>query len=277
MDTDLQADSFAGGDVEEIVVQFDGSQIAIKTDVPEVYTYIAANFSHMVVPTRHQSAEAISVLKRGAGYVVAGQESSQHPFTPLDELLPLLKDAVRINFMRRRPDLLWLHAGAVARDGFALLISGPSGQGKSGLTTRLSEKGWKFLSDDIAPIRLHEDVVIPFPQCPTRRVHPGRLVGSDSVASLQREVIQLDQGCVITTPVRLRALLFVRFQDSSSARLTQLSSGPGAMEVLKNLTNFMDHRHAGVSRAADLARRLDIYELSFERAEDAVATVDALW
>lgn len=41
-----------------------------------------------------------------------------------------------------------LHASTVARDGRAVLISGPSGSGKSDLALRLLDRGFGLVSDD---------------------------------------------------------------------------------------------------------------------------------
>ena len=46
-----------------------------------------------------------------------------------------------------------LHASSVAADGRAVLISGPSGSGKSDLALRLLEHGFKLVSDDRTIVR----------------------------------------------------------------------------------------------------------------------------
>ena len=46
-----------------------------------------------------------------------------------------------------------LHAGAVARDGAALLLIGDSGQGKSTLCWAAAQDGWSLLSDDHTIVR----------------------------------------------------------------------------------------------------------------------------
>jgi len=46
-----------------------------------------------------------------------------------------------------------LHASTVARDGRAVLISGPSGSGKSDLALRMLDRGFVLVSDDRTIVR----------------------------------------------------------------------------------------------------------------------------
>ena len=54
---------------------------------------------------------------------------------------------------RPRLDSENLHASTVARDGRAVLISGPSGSGKSDLALRMLDRGFTLVSDDRTIIR----------------------------------------------------------------------------------------------------------------------------
>ena len=50
-----------------------------------------------------------------------------------------------------------VHASTVAMDGRAVLISGPSGSGKSDLTLRLLDRGFTLVSDDQTIVRREDD------------------------------------------------------------------------------------------------------------------------
>ena len=50
-----------------------------------------------------------------------------------------------------------IHASTVAIDGRAVLISGPSGSGKSDLTLRLLDRGFTLVSDDQTVVRRDGD------------------------------------------------------------------------------------------------------------------------
>ena len=53
-----------------------------------------------------------------------------------------------------------IHASSVAIDGRAVLISGPSGSGKSDLALRLLDRGFTLVSDDQTIVRREEDRLI---------------------------------------------------------------------------------------------------------------------
>ena len=56
-----------------------------------------------------------------------------------------------------------VHATTVARDGRAVLISGPSGSGKSDLALRLMDRGFTLVSDDQTIVRRDGDRLLASP------------------------------------------------------------------------------------------------------------------
>jgi serine kinase of HPr protein (carbohydrate metabolism regulator) len=56
-----------------------------------------------------------------------------------------------------------VHASTVTKDGRAVLISGPSGSGKSDLTLRLLDRGFTLVSDDQTLVRREGDRLIASP------------------------------------------------------------------------------------------------------------------
>jgi hypothetical protein len=64
----------------------------------------------------------------------------------------------------RLPGRVLLHAGVVERDGVVVAVAGDSGRGKSTLTARLVQRGWSYLSDEVAAVDPVDLDVVPFPK-----------------------------------------------------------------------------------------------------------------
>jgi hypothetical protein len=216
----------------------------------------------MLVPEATNLMGSLSVMRTADGYFVNGAQEMEHQ-GPLESLVDWLRRDVFLSFVRSRPDLLWLHAGAVERDEGALVISGTSGRGKSTLVTRLTERGWMLLSDESAPIRLDLNEVIPFPQTPRRRIFPGRQLSAGEFADFEFEEVTVPSSGIRRKPVAIRAMIFPVFEIGSDQRIERLSPGEAALEMIRNSTNFVDHKAAAVERVAGIAREIPCYRLVY--------------
>jgi hypothetical protein len=233
-------------------------------------------YEHMIVPKSMRIAGTIRVTESELGYLLASATEIPFKRDQLHLLLDMLRDEVHLQFMRARPDLLWLHAAAVERDGVALLISGRSGQGKSTLSTKLCEKGWRMLSDDIAPTSMEADIVYPFPQTPRRRLFPGHVIGAYELHTLDREDVAVEPHELNREPVPVAAIAYIEFVSGGSEKLERLTRGSAALELLRNSVNFGDHKDAAVSRAATLGTRIPAYKLCYGLVTTAVDQLESL-
>lgn len=273
-DPGFSSDQNQIGELSDLYVEFDGQQVEIRTNIPEIAENVAAMFAHMLVSGVWESAGKVEILRTEIGYEMRSAETTRYEPTDLQFLLDVVRDEIRIQFMRARPDLLWLHAAAVERDGSALLISGASGQGKSTFATLLCDRGWRFMSDDVAPTLMDADVVLPFSQTPRRRIYPGSAVQPFMVGSLDRESLSVDSVNLRREPAPVRAIVYVNFDDGASTRIDRLDAGSSALELLRNAVNFGDHKEAAVARAAGAARRLAAFRLTYSSAEKAAGVLD---
>jgi len=81
---------------------------------------------------------------------------------PLAHALPMFEWGLNWVFAHRMHNYLLLHAAVVERDGDALLLPAWPGSGKSTLAASLSCRGWRYLSDEFAVVRLSGAEVVPF-------------------------------------------------------------------------------------------------------------------
>jgi hypothetical protein len=257
-------------------IGFDGLTVAIRSEIDEVIQHVSDVFDHMIVESGSTREAEIEVWTENSGFTLRSDETHQYPGTPLEHFLPLLKETVRVHFMKARRDLLWMHAAAVAKSDSGVLIAAPSGQGKSTISTLLADRGWEFLSDDVAPVSTSNAHVIPFPMRPVRRTPSLFVVADDDVNQLPRESVSIRPERIRRQPAQLSAIVVIAYKPDTRSSLSRLAQGTGALEVLRNLTNFVDHKSGAVSGVAQLARRLPIYMLSYSDRNEAVSLVDQI-
>ena len=59
-----------------------------------------------------------------------------------------------LGFIMLQRNMIAIHCGVIEMDNKAVIITGDRGAGKSTLTTALRRKGYKFISDDVAGIKI---------------------------------------------------------------------------------------------------------------------------
>jgi hypothetical protein len=255
--------------LEKLFIDFDGQQIEVETDAPEVRELLAEEFSMMLTPEASAVVGNITVGRTDDGIRVRGEQEFDLGRLDATVACECVKHEVLKHFVRLRKDLLWLHAGAVERNGSALVFPGESGRGKSTLVTLLARNGWGFLSDEIVPLRMDAEEVFAYPLRAQRRIGVGRELSLDDVYSLDKERVEIAPGTVHREWAHVAATIFPRFESGARARLTRLPAGDAALALLRNALNFLDHKAAAVSRGAASARRIPAYELVYDRSGEA--------
>jgi hypothetical protein len=263
--------------MSHLYVGFDGLTVAVRSEVEGVLRYVREVFDHMIVEVGTNCVAEIDVVAENQGFTLRSNETDQYPGTPAEHFLPVVKESIRVHFMKARRDLLWMHAAAVAKDDSCILIAAPSGQGKSTISTLLTDRGWGLLSDDIAPLSISNNYVIPFPMRPVRRVPLQTVVGDDEIHTMLRESVPIRKEGIRRQPARLRAIVVVTYRPDEMSSISQLPPGTGALEVLRNLTNFIDHKGQAVAGIAGLARSIPIYSLRYSNQNEAVSLVDKVF
>lgn len=104
---------------------------------------------HLEIPGPLATAYAVDVSEEKDAITVRSSTSSAK--VPELRMLPAAVISVMLRTAYQTPDVLMaFHAGAVARRGAGVIISGASGQGKTTLTAGLTAAGCALLSDEAA-------------------------------------------------------------------------------------------------------------------------------
>ncbi len=262
--------------VAEQFISFDGQQIRLRTNVPAVKAFIEDEYSLMLAESGQSIAGDCSVTRESSGMELRMGEEVRIWGMSQAEALGQVKHEIVSQFIRSRKNLLWLHAGAAERGGKALLLPGGAGYGKSTMVTELIGKGWRYLSDEIAPLGMESDVVIAYPVRPQRRRRVGRILPTAEVDRLPREIIDIPDSLVVPGWTEVGAIVFPRYETGVEAFLGRISVGEAAMNLLRNSLNSRDLKDLAVRRAAELAGRIPAYELCFENGAEASALLESL-
>jgi hypothetical protein len=169
----------------------------------------------------------------------------------LDPVLDTLESHARLHVAARSRRGVFLHAGAVAWRGRAIVLPGASRSGKTTLVAELVKAGAGYLSDEFAVIR--GDRVVPYPK-PLSVRGPGRGGRQRPVAASalggwhQRSALPV--GLVVLTTFEKGAAGRARRLPRGRALLALLSHAPAARVAPQEVLSALE----GLVRSAPVVR-----------------------
>jgi hypothetical protein len=260
--------------LQTLHIAFDGHQVAVHSNAPEVLAGLTRSFQEMLATDSNGPVGQLEVWQKDGAYHIRGSKGVKFRNGSLADVLCCLRYEVALHLIQARPDLLWLHAGAVAYRGHAVIISGLSGRGKSTLATRLCTLGWTYLSDNIIPLDPTSDKILPFPQTPM--VCEG--VGQKEVPwyllrELRKTEITLKPETVCRAPAPVGALIFPNYDPRSPIGLLSCSPETATLGLLENSLSFVTHREAAVRYLGKLMKRIPAFRLPFNNGDFAAELV----
>ena len=246
-----------------------GHRLRIDCASPALARLLAANFGALVTAPAEGPVDlhyAIEEGESGAPFVLRASDGATLAAQGLDDLLFDLEKHLIVALQRRRPELLFLHAAALTRGGQTWLLAGDSGAGKSTTAWALLHHGWRYLSDELAPIDLVTGRVHPYPHalCLKRRPPPAYSLPA-AVLDLGRTLhVPADAlpGAVETQACVLGGIVFVRYRAGLSAPvLRRLGRAEACARLYVVTLNALAHSGHGLDAAKWLAERVPTHSL----------------
>lgn len=198
-----------------------------------------------------------------------------------DTLLWHLDKSLTLALQYRRPDLYFIHAAAVAFAGGVGVLAAPPGTGKSTLTLALLERGFTYLSDELAPIDIRGRLVHPYAHAVNLKStppHPLRLLpGTVAIGRRFHVPTCLLPGAVASQePLPLVAFIFPERTSESPAGCRRIGPSVAAVHLIANALNALAHRNAGLDVAVSLARRIPCFQVNICDLSSACADIEAV-
>ncbi len=260
-----------------LFVSFEGQQVAVAGDVEEVLAPLAHSFRDLLVPAPSDLLDRLTVRSDQGRFVVDGAEQFADFDGSAHGALQCVKFEVVFRFVRAHPDLLWLHAGAAAHNGRAVVLCGAWGRGKSTLVSNLCLNGWSYLSDDIVPVSLTTGELVSFPLTPMMREHAPsqdeRMLGPEEVAQLKKRTIDLSSRLLPGGRCAIAALVFPQYSPDAEMRLLRTAPASATLELLQNCLNLKTHRGEAVRYLGNMVARTPAFHLPYRNGEHAARLI----
>jgi hypothetical protein len=205
----------------------------------------------------HASAKGsrFRITRKGCSPLVASDDA---------ELLYVMEKDLTIELQKRRRDLYFLHAAALAVSQNAFLLVARSGGGKSTTTWGLLHYGFSYLSDELSPVNLTTMEVHSYPHaiCLKREPPCAYPVPADTVRTSRTLHIPTHELRVRCDPTMLRCIFFLDFcAEAKWPLLRKLSSGEAAARLFAQALNPLAHIEDGLAGAASLAESVPCFYL----------------
>lgn len=272
-----------------------GVTIRVKSNSEQAMQRIRGVFPRVlsVPPCPHpitylvESGDGKGALQESRYAVRGGRGKLYCETVGMVHLIPFVERLVLFRVLEQLKHLFQIHAGAVERDGKALLLPAPSGSGKTLLVLGLVKRGFKFLSDDVALVEPDRAFLQPLPMSPVVKGYAFSLlraldlsVGADVYRNpLNGEKLYyFDLADISSNPVgvpsSVRFIFFPSHNPTAESSLNPVSKAEAAARIIKNSLNF----DASVTSRIDLVTRLvgkaRCFDLRFKHMDEGLSMVE---
>jgi hypothetical protein len=183
------------------------------------------------------------------------------------ELLYALEKDLTVWLQRRRPDLLFLHAAALERNGKAYVLAADSGSGKSTTAWGLLHYGFRYLSDELAPVDLNGMQVHGYPHALCLKDAPSdpRFLLPDATIDLGRTLhvpVHSMPAPVAGSPQPLGAVFLIRYHPELREPFAErLRPAEAAARLYPNVLNALAHPEKALPAVLEIARAVPCFML----------------
>lgn len=207
----------------------------------------------------------IDSVSPGSGFTVTTDDDKPVLLEDAGDLLFHLDKDLTIALQLQRADLFFLHAAVVALDDRAVVLSAPSGTGKSTLALALLQDGFDYLSDELAPIDAPRLTVHPFPHALCLKSPPPApyRLPTEALQAGERYHVPADilRARARTQSLPVAAFVFLRPGSRTMTACRPITPGAAIAHLMANALNSLAHPAAGLDVAAMLSQAAPCFEL----------------
>ena len=213
------------------------------------------------------------------------------PFKPLaiEHAFPMLEWGLNWCVTSYTNRYLIFHAAVVEKHGYAMIMPGSPGSGKSTLCAALVNRGWRLLSDELTLVSLSDGSIIPLPRpvsLKNESIEVIRQFSSDvvigrishdtakgTVAHMRVPTAHIERAAESARPAWV---VFPKFVSGAALSLEPLSKGHGTIRLIDNSFNYSILSTKGFTSVTGLIDQCDCYDFKYSVLDEAVERFDSL-
>ncbi len=282
---------------EQLSLRLGPFSVVLTTDIPEVRSGI-----DLLYPGRrldatpafadfHVGVTRAGGLRRWIRPQAIFDFDGYEPFKPLplDQGLPMFEWGLNNVIGNTAHQYLFVHAGAIERNGKVALLPGEPGAGKSTLTAALVHRGWRLLSDELAMIRFEDRQVVPLARpINLKNASIGLIRALVPEAVFSPEVSDTVKGTVallrppadsvarVAETAPPRWIVFPSWRADATAQLEPVPKAEAFITVVRNATNYDLHEARGFELLASVVEDCRCFQFTYRDFDDAIRAFDEL-
>jgi len=213
------------------------------------------------------------------------------PFTPLpiSQAFPSFEWGLNWCVANHSYQYLIIHAAVVEKNGFAMILPGNPGAGKSTLCAALVTRGWRLLSDEMAIIDLKTNELIPLVRPVSLKNESIDIIkGFSSDAFFGDRFLDTSKGVVahmkapmesvLSAKLRAKAawVIFPQYVSGASTSFIEINKSKTVIELAKNSFNYNALGKKGFDSLCDVVQNSACFELKYSCLENVISMFDDL-
>lgn len=257
-----------------------GLSVEIHCDDPATCSLLAAHYRHLSGPSHRHVEYCVSRSKERTSFSLTRVGGDTVKVRDAADLLYRLDRDLTVRVQEARPDLYFLHAAALEWRGQTILLVAPSGVGKSTTTWALSHHGFRYLSDELAPVDLATLHVHPYPRTLSLKTTPPAPYHDPSTASRVSVGMRVSPlnlpGGIAKGVCRLATVFFLQRGRRGASSIRPVGRAEAIARLYANTLNALAHPGDGFDGADRIVSQTKVLELRTGHLTDSCRLIEAV-